>query len=451
MKKIRKNSLILLACALLLVSCNENENLAEEQKPTCTMHYDLNHDGKCDNCGTGGLTVNHIDVNKDGYCDTCHANMPLPPFKIQNKLNGADYNLNNTRIQEYMSCQDTSEGYKQMAALFAEYKNKTQIKTNNPLTLSWNDETNSSPYTIQFSLKENFDEILYEESGLIESSFVVDNFIPGKYYYRIKNSADRFSDTDSFNLSNQVRMISGLSNTRDMGGWKIGNNKRIKYGLVYRGGEIFANCDDIYSTLNIKSDIDLRKSSTVAITSPAPSIDNYIYAGLSAFDIMIPQDNPVKEQIHNQYGDLLQYNSYSEASVNGLKNGLLAYADTSTMPSLVHCTGGADRTGTFCFILESLLGVSYEDACRDYELTTICIGGMRVRSDYDSNGFTDLGFVPQSKSSVYCALGIFYKEILYYGNEGDSLQVCMENYVKQVVGLTDANIQAIRNNLIENI
>ena len=35
----------------------------------------------------------------------------------------------------------------------------------------------------------------------------------------------------------------------------------------------------------------------------------------------------------------------------------------------LHCTYGADRTGTVCYLLEAVLGVSAEDCLKDYSLT----------------------------------------------------------------------------------
>ena len=43
--------------------------------------------------------------------------------------------------------------------------------------------------------------------------------------------------------------------------------------------------------------------------------------------------------------------------------------DRDNLPAVVHCIEGQDRTGTLCFLLQGLLGVSDEDKLRDWECT----------------------------------------------------------------------------------
>jgi len=43
--------------------------------------------------------------------------------------------------------------------------------------------------------------------------------------------------------------------------------------------------------------------------------------------------------------------------------------DRENLPAIVHCIEGQDRTGTLCFLLQGLLGVSDEDKLRDWECT----------------------------------------------------------------------------------
>jgi len=45
-------------------------------------------------------------------------------------------------------------------------------------------------------------------------------------------------------------------------------------------------------------------------------------------------------------------------------------------PIVFHCIGGTDRTGTFAYLLNALLGVDEEELVRDYEISFIGGGGV---------------------------------------------------------------------------
>ena len=48
-------------------------------------------------------------------------------------------------------------------------------------------------------------------------------------------------------------------------------------------------------------------------------------------------------------------------------------------PIYFHCRGGADRTGSYAFVLGALLGMSLDDLILDYEITSLSIWGTRLR------------------------------------------------------------------------
>jgi protein tyrosine/serine phosphatase len=103
-------------------------------------------------------------------------------------------------------------------------------------------------------------------------------------------------------------------------------------------------------------------------------------------------------------------------------------ADRLRYPLIIHCWGGADRTGTVIFLLEALLGLEDELLMRDYELTSLSIWGER---DHTSDEFQE--FLEILKGFVY---------------PGADLRKQIEGYLLSI-GVNTDEITAIRSNLIE--
>ena len=114
---------------------------------------------------------------------------------------------------------------------------------------------------------------------------------------------------------------------------------------------------------------------------------------------------------------------YAYKASEKYKAAFSALADESRYPVYIHCTGGADRTGTICAIIEALLGMSEEDILRDYETTSFSIYGIRGYNEktYD--------------------FALFWDTFKTY--EGETLADKAENYMLSI-GVTKSEIYNIR-------
>ncbi|MBR2023480.1 MAG: tyrosine-protein phosphatase [Clostridia bacterium] len=65
---------------------------------------------------------------------------------------------------------------------------------------------------------------------------------------------------------------------------------------------------------------------------------------------------------------------FKQDYATSLYNAFKLFTDESNSPILFHCTHGADRTGTFAFLLSGMLGVGIDDLYRDFELTVFAQG-----------------------------------------------------------------------------
>ena len=240
-----------------------------------------------------------------------------------------------------------------------------------------------------------------------------------KYYVRVtvetdsgetKTTRSEFETTD---LGPRMMNIGGIYNVRDMGGYTTASGERTVQGRFFRGGALSDSTDPAYhfvalnedgkkymsETLGIKTDFDLRSvNENLGLTeSPIPGakLEYYSVGGyLSAF-----------------------------TDKAGYKRVFSALADESRYPVYMHCTGGADRTGTVAFLVNALLGVDETALIQDYELTSFSI--YRIRD---------------SKGTTY-DFKKFYDKLNDY--MGSTLSKKVENYMLSI-GVTQTEINNIK-------
>ena len=155
--------------------------------------------------------------------------------------------------------------------------------------------------------------------------------------------------------------VEGIHNVRDVGGYITASGKRTVQGLLYRGGTLTPA--DVYESnltpdgmaymrdvMQIKTDADLRGFAEAKNEkSPIPDA-NLIYFEMGGYsDMLIPR----------------------------VKNLFTMLADKNNYPVYLHCTGGADRTGTAVFLINALLGVDEKLLIQDYEFTSFSLYAMR--------------------------------------------------------------------------
>ncbi len=246
------------------------------------------------------------------------------------------------------------------------------------------------------------------------------NLMLGKtYYWRVCTLDGTLSETACFSTEDAPprwikatdsvhRSDKGITNIRDLGGWKCENGMKIKQGLLFRGSEMDDHCTltdvgrkTLLDDLKIKTDYDLRFSDL-----PSP-------LGDSVQLIRIP--------LRGTYGRISEFK-------DNFRDMLRVFSDESNYPIYIHCWGGADRTGTLLFLLCALLGMNENDLFLEYELTSFSVWGPR-----------------SSDSELFTA---FKNELSKYGTETDSLVTKSKNFVLST-GITMNEINEIKNILLE--
>lgn len=239
-----------------------------------------------------------------------------------------------------------------------------------------------------------------------------------KYYYRIDISLSNGTQTSvsgSFKTADTPRILSvdGVRNMRDIGGYRTSDGKTVRQGMLYRSTELDGKVEpkftitaegrnDMLSVLGIRTDMDLR------LATDNPDGTDALGAGVK----------------HNYYGAPMYGEAFTEEGKAAIRNIFADLADKNNYPVLMHCTHGMDRTGTVCYLLEAVLGMSEEDMMKDYQFSSLCHGKLWGLNEMNE-------FIGRLKSY-----------------DGDTIQKKAENYLLST-GVTEAEITAIREIYLE--
>ncbi len=220
--------------------------------------------------------------------------------------------------------------------------------------------------------------------------------------------------------------IDGVKNVRDIGGYEVDGGV-IKQGLLYRSAEFNGEFESIItaggqeelvSTLGIKSDIDLRR--TTDFSQPKDEIYSITESplGKSVRWVSLPM----------YFGGT---NIYTQlCNTDNIKTFFEYLAEPTNYPAIFHCVRGTDRTGALNYALGALLGMSEEQLIKDYLFSN----------------FEDLGSDPLTTSSI-SGKGMYV--YLINQEEGDTLSQKAANYLIKRTGVSQDTLNSIKNILIE--
>ena len=168
----------------------------------------------------------------------------------------------------------------------------------------------------------------------------------------------------------------GCFNFRDIGGYLNQDGKRVKKGLYFRTGRQDRMSDQDLSKLSdlkISTQIDLRKPDEVLDQGRGPLQAmgaNYVNIAV------IPEGG--SDQLSRLVGDTgisgKRYLGYLEFGPDSWLSLFKILANKGSLPVVLHCTAGKDRTGVSTAFLLSILGVSRDVIEADYLLTNLDTG-----------------------------------------------------------------------------
>lgn len=388
-------------------------------------------------------------------------------IKLSSPAKGEEIEITPKPLLDYINAATVEE---QAKALLEASKAENKNLTCTSVKLSWVKD-GSANYTVMLADNEAFENPITTKVSSLSNTCEIYNLIPSTTYYW-KVTGTRSHDTSEVStfktLGSSVRFIraSGTCNLRDLGGWKSGE-KALAYGKLYRGACLntssgLSGLDDygkkvFNEELGIQTEIDLRlsgKDDNNQLECCFDSSKRYIQAQMGQYNRVLDPDSFAKSNGAEDYPSLLSSNYNLAASDDGITQRSLrtifeTLSKPESYPVYFHCNAGADRTGTLAFLIEGLLGVSYEDTIRDFELTSFSQFGNRFRSNLDETSLTfdDSGVYPAEGN--YVGFGKFHDDLMsYYGDGKNDLSYAIENYLVSYIGVLPSQIDKVKEILL---
>ena len=281
-----------------------------------------------------------------------------------------------TAIHTAMQAQYLAESDPDTASSYAAWKE--ELGRPNPIVLTWDVETELAESDIRaFTLRiwrksaprQTVSKVLAK--SVRAYSFV--NAMVGETYCWTVTATDGDgatypSEVATFTTEDQAPRnltIDGVTNVRDLGGWKTTDGKRVKQGLLFRTSALDCYSEserkmkdlvtpDGKSTLTdqigIRTEIDLRRDHE--------SESGYPPEGIT--------ESTLGEGVRYLHCPILLGPENYLNSIDSLRTIFGTLADPENYPVAYHCAVGADRTGAVTYLILGLLGVGDCDLMRDY-------------------------------------------------------------------------------------
>ena len=156
--------------------------------------------------------------------------------------------------------------------------------------------------------------------------------------------------------------VDGITNVRDVGGWKTLDGGRVRQGLLFRGSKLAANKNakqilitekgiaTLRDELGVRSEIDLRLETQLGglTSSPLGNTVNFY-------------SRPMEDDYNTMFT--------TASNLQNVRAVFALLADESNYPIYFHCSIGADRTGLIAILFLDAFGADREVIIRDYMST----------------------------------------------------------------------------------
>jgi protein-tyrosine phosphatase len=264
-------------------------------------------------------------------------------------------------------------------------------------------------------------------------------------------------------MRENVVVIEGMSNLRDIGGYRAGGDGRVRRGMVFRSEAlVFSGAQTkasiyrednayAYKRIAVKTIIDLRGAREAQVSPSA-----WPHA-TGAQLISFPMDaggegdaTVIMQLLRNgklrAFGveDLARfYAAMARRLAPMFGDALNALAKPDRLPALIHCAAGKDRTGMLVAFLLEILGTPREEIVSDYAFTDV-LRPNRVNQYREI--LEPVGVDPNAVRALFESPA----ETMHATLDGIKEEFgAIETFLTQSAGVTPATLTRLREALIE--
>lgn len=261
--------------------------------------------------------------------------------------------------------------------------------------------------------------------------------------------------------------LEGVHNTRDLGGYRAADGKRIRHRSLIRSGELHELTEKdqeiltaeykLATVVDFRTNVEREEKPDPALPGvtyiPNPileeaalgitrekSSDNNVVG--MVLDQLRENDNAGTQYMEKMYGSLLT-NDFSKKQYANFFRILLEQEKGAV---LWHCTAGKDRAGTAAALLLEALGVSREQTVADYmKVNEFAAEGINrtVQALVQRTGDARLG---EHVRTLFSVRESYINTVFQMIQEGYG---SIERYMKEEMGIGADGLQLLRNKYLE--
>ena len=259
--------------------------------------------------------------------------------------------------------------------MFSDSRMDAKTENGLPLPIELDVSSQKSGYSVVIETK--------GEKKLVEpltgqKKFSYYNYELGKEYiwYLIDGDGEKIGSEKRFLTSDVAPRnlyVDGVTNCRDLGGWKTTDGKHVRQGMIYRTSKFSDNetgaplvteagVRTLTRELGIKTELDIRKEG-----------EN---AGIT--------ESVLGSSVQYVFKPMQSGGNYLVLNKKVLADVFSVFADEANYPIAFHCSIGTDRTGCIAFLINAMLGVDKESLYCDYMFSMLgTVGVKRLATTID--------------------------------------------------------------------